>query len=151
METRVCDLSEAPVAQLLELHDREMAQFSPPGTNHSLDLEALMAPDIEVLGAWDGAHLRAVGALKLHADFAEIKSMRAHPEARGTGAGKIMLQGLIDRACEHGFATIKLETGSGPFFEPALGLYRAFGFEPCEAFAQYTPGEHNQLFSLDVS
>lgn len=150
MEIRSTDLSEPDVISLLELHHGEMEQFSPPGTCHVLDLSGLKQPWIEVFAAWDGVSLLAIGALKQHPDFAEIKSMRAHPKARGKGAGRAMLTHLIERARELGFGEVKLETGSGELFEAATGLYRAAGFEPCEAFAGYTPGEFNKLFSLKI-
>ena len=150
MRILACDLTEPDVVALLELHDREMRQFSPAGTNHSLDIDGLKQPDIEVLSLRDGDRLLAVGALRRHEGFTEIKSMRADPDARGTGAGRAMLQGLLDRSRELGFAEIKLETGSGAFFEPALGLYKSFGFRPCSAFTGYQPGEFNQLFALEI-
>lgn len=99
MEIRLTDLSEAAVVALLELHHAEMEQFSPPGSCHVLDLSGLQAPEIEVFAAWERGevdHLLAIGALRRHDDFTEIKSMRAHPDARGTGAGKAMLNHLIE-------------------------------------------------------
>ena len=150
MEIRRTDLSEAAVIALIAFHTREMFEGSPPGTNHALDLSGLKVPEVEVYAAWRGEALLAIGALKRHADFAEIKSMRAHPEARGKGAGKAILAHLIERARAMGLAEVKLETGSGPLFEPAQGLYRSFGFEPCEAFAGYVPGEFNKLFALAI-
>ena len=150
MEIRRTDLSEPEVIALLELHHGEMEQFSPPGTCHVLDLSGLKQPGIEVFTAWDSGRLMAIGALKQHEGFGEIKSMRAHPDARGTGAGKAMLTHLIERAGKLGFGEIKLETGSGPVFEAAVGLYKSFGFEPCDAFAGYVPGEFNKLYSLEI-
>ncbi|MEE4153905.1 MAG: GNAT family N-acetyltransferase [Erythrobacter sp.] len=152
MEVRLCDLTEPDVVALLDYHDRAMRENSPPGTNHSLNLSGLRQPDIEVLALYgEDERLLAVGALRRHADFAELKSMRTHPEALGQGAGRAILAALIERARAHGFATVKLETGSGPYFAPALGLYESFGFRPCSAFAQYQPGEFNQLFALDIA
>ncbi len=148
MDIRRTDLSEPEVVALLELHHAEMQAFSPPGTCHVLDLSGLKAPGIEVFAAWDDARLLAIGALKTHDGFAEIKSMRAHPDARGNGAGKAILTALIERARELGYPAIKLETGSGELFEAAVGLYRSFGFEPCPDFAGYTAGNFNKLFSL---
>ena len=148
---KASDLSEEKVVALLQLHHDEMEQFSPPGTCHVLDLNGLKVPGIDVFAAWDGEDLLAIGALKRHEGFAEIKSMRAHPDARGKGAGKAMLEHLIDHARLGGFDTVKLETGSGEMFEPALRLYEGFGFEPCGAFADYVPGEFNQLFALSLS
>ncbi len=150
MEIRTTDLSEPEVIALIELHTREMFEGSPPGTNHALDEGGLKEPDIEVYAAWSGDSLLAIGALKKHGDFAEIKSMRAHPEARGKGAGKAMLTHLIDRAKALGLGSIKLETGSTEVFAPALGLYKSFGFEPCGPFADYIPGDFNKLYSLEL-
>ncbi len=151
MQIRVTDLSEPEVVALLELHHGEMEAFSPPGTCHVLDLSGLKEPGIEVFAAWNGEQLLSIGALKQHDGFGEIKSMRAHPEARGKGAGRAMLTHLISRARELGFSEIKLETGSGPVFEAAVGLYKSFGFQPCEPFAGYQPGEFNKLYSLEIA
>lgn len=151
MDIRRTDLSEPEVVALLELHHGEMEAFSPPGTCHVLDLSGLKQPGIEVFAAWEEGQLLSIGALKSHADFAEIKSMRAHPDARGTGAGRAMLTHLLQTAKDKGFETVKLETGSGPVFEAAVGLYEAFGFKPCEPFAGYTPGEFNKLYSLQIA
>lgn len=150
MEIRRSDLSEAEVIALIELHGREMDAGSPPGTCHFLDLSGLKVPEVECFAAWDGANLLSIGALKLHDGFGEIKSMRAHPDARRRGAGKAMLTHLIERAREHGFGSVKLETGSGELFEAAVGLYKSFGFEPCGAFGGYEPGEFNKLYSLTL-
>lgn len=150
VEIRRTDLSEPEVASLIQLHTREMFEGSPPGTNHALDLSGLKTPDMEVFAAWEGPRLLSIGALRRHDGFAEIKSMRAHPQARRAGAGRAILSHLIERARELGYREVKLETGSGELFEPATRLYRSFGFEPCGPFADYQPGEFNKLFSLTI-
>lgn len=144
------DLTEPDVIGLLELHHAEMVEHSPPGTCHVLDLSGLKSADVEVFTARKGGALRAIGGLKRHKGFGEIKSMRAHPDARGTGAGKAMLEHLIARARELGFVEIKLETGSTQLFEAALGLYKSFGFIQCDDFAGYTGGDFNKLYSLSL-
>lgn len=151
MQIRRSDLSEPEVVALIEHHTREMLEGSPPGTNHALDHSGLKTPDMEVYAAWNDGQLLAIGAIRKHADFTEIKSMRAHPDARRTGAGKAILTHLIKRARELGHRQIKLETGSGELFEPATQLYRSFGFQPCGPFAGYVPGEFNKLYSLDIA
>jgi len=151
MDIRRTDLTEIEVLALLELHHSEMEAFSPLGTCHVLDLSGLKKPGIEVFAAWNGDTLLAIGALKSHGDFGEIKSMRAHQDARGTGAGKAMLTHLIGRAREIGFGSVKLETGSGELFAAAVALYKGFGFEPCGSFAGYIPGDFNRLYSLTIA
>ena len=150
MKIRRTDLSEPEVIALIELHGREMDAGSPPGTCHFLDLTGLKVPEVEVYAAWDGDDLVSIGALKHHNGFGELKSMRAHPDARGTGADKAMLVHLIDRARDYGHLELKLETGTGPIFEAAVGLYKSFGFEPCGSFGGYEPGDFNKLYSLEI-
>lgn len=150
MQIRRTDLSEPEVIALIELHGREMDAGSPPGTCHFLDLSGLKVPEVEVYAAWDGERLLSIGALKHHDGFGELKSMRAHPDALGTGAGKAMLVHLIERARELEFSSVKLETGSGPIFEAAVGLYKSFGFEPCVSFGGYEPSDFNKLYSLTL-
>ncbi|MEM1052808.1 MAG: GNAT family N-acetyltransferase [Pseudomonadota bacterium] len=150
MEIRRTDLSESEVIALIELHGREMDEGSPPGTCHFLDLSGLKVPEVEVYAAWEGERLLSIGALKHHDGFGELKSMRAHPDARGTGAGKAMLVHLIERARELAFSSVKLETGSGPIFEAAVGLYMSFGFVPCGSFGGYEPGDFNKLYALKI-
>ncbi|BDI61243.1 GNAT family N-acetyltransferase [Qipengyuania nanhaisediminis] len=151
MDVRRSDLSEPEVKQLLALHHSEMRGYSPPGTCHVLDIDALRAPDIDVFAAWDGDRLLAIGALKAHDGFAEIKSMRAHPDARGQGAGRAILAHLLDHARSTGHPSVKLETGSGGLFADAIALYEKFGFVRCAPFAGYTPGTFTRLYSLDLS
>ena len=148
MEFRRAKVDDPAVVALLLHHHREMLANSPPGTAYVFDIQRLAAPDIELVGGWRSDGLVAAGALRHHNGFGEIKSMRIKPEAVGTGAGKVLLQELINRAKYAGHDQVKLETGSGDIFEPANGLYRSFGFEPCAPFAGYAPSEFNRFYSL---
>lgn len=150
MDIRPTDLSEPEVTELLVYHHAEMVGYSPPGTAHVLDLDALLAPDITVLAAWEGDTLLAVGAMKRHDGFVEIKSMRAHPDAVGKGAGRAIVRHIIDAARTAGFERVSLETGSGELFDAAVGLYRACGFKPGEAFAGYQATDFNRFFHLQL-
>jgi len=151
MGIRPTDLSEKPVRELLELHHQEMIAFSPPGTAHVLDMSALLAPDIEVFAGWEGDALMAIGAIRKHSDFAEIKSMRAHPDARGKGYGRIMLHHLLDRSRDLGFELVRLETGTGELFEAANGLYLANGFKRRGPFAGYVDTEFNLFYERAIN
>ena len=44
-----------------------------------------------------------------------------------------------------GVKRLSLETGSFGYFEPAVALYKAHGFEECEPFGNYRP-DTNSLF-----
>ena len=143
-------LADRAIRDLLTLHFEDMHASSPPGTAYVLDLAALDREDIELFGAWRDEMLCAVGALRNHPDFAEIKSMRAHPDARRTGAGRALLEYLIATARDAGHGKVKLETGTGQTFEAANALYRSVGFEPCGPFAGYRPSDFNRFYVLEL-
>ena len=98
------DLSGDAIAALLRLHLDEMYAWSPPCSVHAMPIERLRAPDVTFFSAWDGERLAACGAIK-HLDdrHGELKSMRAHPDYRGKGAGKTILRHLLEVARQRGF------------------------------------------------
>lgn len=152
MMIRIGGLDEPQVIALLELHAREMSDHSPPGTCHFLDLSGLKTPDITFLSAWDGDALLGVGALKqLDASTGEVKSMRATPAARGRGVGFAILDHIVGLARDRSYTALKLETGTGPLFEAAHGLYRRYGFVPCPPFAGYVETDFNHFYALDLT
>lgn len=133
------DLGGAEIASLLRLHLDEMHQWSPPESVHAMPIERLRQPDVTFYSAWDGERLAACGAIKhLSDDHGELKSMRAHPDYRGKGAGRAMLDHLMAEARRRGYARVSLETGRPEPFLPARRLYESEGFAQCPPFADYT-------------
>lgn len=132
------DLTGPEIAALLRLHLDEMHQWSPPESVHAMPIERLRARDVTFFSAWDGERLAACAAIK-HLDDSqgELKSMRAHPDYRGKGAGKSILAHLMEVARQRGYTRLSLETGRPEPFEPARRLYEAHGFVECEPFADY--------------
>ena len=47
-----------------------------------------------------------------------------------------------------GAARLLLETGTQPFFEPAVRLYLKHGFAPCGPFAGYTDDPNSRYLFL---
>ena len=132
------DLTGADVTALLRLHLDEMHQWSPPASVHAMPIERLRAPDVTFYSAWQGSRLAACGALKvLDPGHGELKSMRAHPDFRGRGAGRAMLDHLLDEARARGYTRVSLETGRPAAFRPARALYEANGFAECPPFGDY--------------
>jgi GNAT superfamily N-acetyltransferase len=87
------------------------------------------------------------GALRaLGDDVAEVKRMYVVPAARGRGVSKAVLAALEDAAREHGWTTLRLETG--PLQPDAIGLYTSAGYRPIGAFGAYVghPDAANSLF-----
>ena len=132
------DLSGPEVAELLQLHLAEMHQWSPPGSVHAMPIERLRASDVTFYSAWHGERLAACGALKeLDPAHGELKSMRAHPDYRGRGAGKAVLEHLLAEARTRGYSRVSLETGRPDTYIPARRLYQSYGFAECPPFADY--------------
>ena len=94
-----------------------------------LDLDGLLEPRARLYIAEVNAEPVGIGGLRpLAADEAEIKRMYVRPTSRGLGAGRAILQQLIDDAHALGYRAIRLD--SARFMHEAHALYRRFGFVP---------------------
>ncbi len=132
------DLTGSEVAALLRLHLDEMHRWSPPESVHAMPLDRLRADDVTFFSAWDSTRLAACGAIKHLCDqHGELKSMRAHPDYRGRGAGKALLNHMLAVAAGRGYARVSLETGRPDAFLPARRLYERGGFAECPPFGNY--------------
>jgi putative acetyltransferase len=151
MRVGKASLADEQVRDLLEAHQRNMYEISPPGTSFALDLSGLSAPEISLFGAWEEEVLIAVGALKrLSPKLAEIKSMRTHAGHLGKGAARAVLNLILETARSEGIACVSLEAGTSDDFMPAIRLYQSSGFQPGDAFADYANGPHNQCYHLEL-
>ncbi len=139
MHIRDGGLDDAQVIELLRLHAQGMLTNSPADSCHFLHLSGLKSPDISFWSAWEGETLAGVGALKrIDGEHGEIKSMRTAPGLLRSGTGAAILSHILTAARGLGLKRLSLETGSGEAFEPAIALYRKFGFSDCGAFGEYS-------------
>ena len=77
------------------------------------------------------AEILGTCALIKHSEgLAELAKMGVTKQARGRGAGLLLVQAIIHRASELGFQRLFLETNAR--LEPAIKIYRQVGFEQCE-------------------
>jgi len=145
------DLTDEQSRSLLALHLAGMEANSPPGNMFALDLSGLQQSSVTVWSSWVNDRIAGIGALKILAGgSAEIKSMRTHPDFLRRGVAALLLDHIIATARLRGVERLSLETGSGASFEPALGLYRRYGFANGPAFADYTASAFNQFLHLDL-
>jgi putative acetyltransferase len=145
------DLSGSATRDLVRLHLEGMHAHSPPGSVFALDFSGLTAANVTVWTVWCGGAIAGIGALKDLGDHAgELKSMRTHPDFIRRGAATALLEHIIGVAQSRGMRRLSLETGSGPYFEPALSLYRRRGFVEGEAFAGYQQSAFNQFLHLEL-
>ncbi len=79
--------------------------------------------------AYDGE--KVVGCVALHAcgtpEICEMKRLYVRPEARGTGAGRVLLDAVIAEARAIGYRKMRLDTVE-PVMKTAVAMYRRYGF-----------------------
>ena len=145
------ELSDDRILRLLRCHFDTCHEVTPPGSAHVFDVSRLAAPDIDFWAAWDGEQLLGVGAMKpLDASHGEVKSMHTSEAARRRGVGSAMLMHIIETSRARGLTRLSLETGSFGYFEPAVALYRAHGFEECEPFGDYKLDPNSAFLTLNL-
>jgi putative acetyltransferase len=152
MHIEIDDLSRPEVHALLREHLGNMHELSPADKVFALDLSKLRVPEITFWTVWDGDLLLGCGALKAHSTtHGEIKSMRTPAALRGRGAGRAVLQRIIETARQRGYQLLSLETGSHPAFGVAQQLYRSAGFEYSGPFADYKEDPHSVFMELRLT
>lgn len=145
------DFEDARVKALLTRHLQGMHANSPPGHVFALDWSALQKPAISFYALWEGEDLLGFGALKeLGPSAGEIKSMRTADEHLRQGVAAAILDHIIAEARRRGYSRLSLETGSGPAFEPALALYRRYGFVDGGPFGEYQQSSFNRFLHLEL-
>jgi GNAT superfamily N-acetyltransferase len=114
-------LNEAWISKhfALEAKDREVLN-DPQGTIVAKGGRIFMAEH-------EGAPVGCVALLKMDDGGFEVAKMTVSETVRGSGLGRLLLQRCIDAGAEAGATRLYLETNSG--LGPALGLYRAMGFQ----------------------
>lgn len=143
------DLEGDAIRSLVSFHLSGMHASSPACKVHALPVERLRQPGVTFFSAWVSEALAGMGAIReLDAHHGELKSMRVAPEWLGKGIGEAVLLHLLAVARQRSYSRVSLETGQGPAFEPALGLYRKHGFVNCEAFADYVLDDFSQCLTL---
>jgi len=152
MQIRRDHLDSEDIAGLLREHLLEMAEHSPPESDHALDVEALRAPAVTMWSAWDNGDLLGCGALKeLEDGHGEIKSMRTARAHLRRGVAARLLEHIVGEARRRGYRTLFLETGSMAHFAPARALYERFGFRVCEPFGEYEVDPNSVFMTLDLA
>lgn len=145
------DLSRPPVIALLEEHLRNMYEVTPPDKVFAFDASQLKAPDVSFWTAWNGEELVGCAALKeLSSTDGEIKSMRTPSALRRTGAGRALLNYIIEVARSRAYRGLYLETGCQPAFLPAQTLYASAGFKRCGPFGAYRENGNSVFMSLSL-
>ena len=129
-----------------------MYELSPPDKVFAFEVSKLKAADVSFWTAWNGEVLLGCAALKeLASTQGEIKSMRTPSAHRRTGAGRALLNHIIDIARSRAYRALYLETGSHPAFLPAHTLYGSAGFKVCGPFGSYRENGNSVFMSLSLA
>lgn len=76
--------------------------------------------------------------------------MRTPSAMRRNGAGRALLNYIIDVSRSRQYRMLYLETGCHPAFLPAQTLYRSAGFTVCDPFGPYRENGNSVFMSLPL-
>jgi putative acetyltransferase len=128
-----------------------MYELSPPDQVFAFEASKLRAPGISVWTAWNDETLLGCAALKeLSPIQGEVKSMRTPARLRRCGAGRALLNHILQVSRERRYQELFLETGRHPAFAPAQTLYRSAGFKECGPFGAYKDNGNSVFMSLQL-
>ncbi len=98
-------------------------------------IEKFLPPNGRLLLAFMGNKACGIGCLKsINEEIGEIKRMYVDPSFRQIGAGRALLQSLLNAAKNSGYTKVRLD--SPKFMEAAHSLYRSFGFKDIEPYPE---------------
>jgi putative acetyltransferase len=131
-------LHHPDVRPLLDRLDRELLAAEPEGGTvfvHIDPTEVDPGNGAFFIAYVDGAPSACGAYRRIDGRSAEVKRMWADPARRGEGLGAAILATIEEAAAAEGYEELRLETGE--HLTAAVGLYRRFGFVPCEPWGEY--------------
>jgi ribosomal protein S18 acetylase RimI-like enzyme len=133
---RIADTTDAEAVAGLLAEFRDWIGRAEPGPAEILaSVRRLIEdPDTEYLLAGDPpeavCQLRYRHSVWTASDECELEDLYVREAARGSGLGRLLVEAALERARARGCGRILLDTGEAN--EPALALYRSFGFDGAE-------------------
>ena len=150
-EIRLAAPGDPDAARLIGRHLAQMASQSPAESCHAQGQSDLEDADARLFLLRRDDVAVAMGALKvIEGGALELKSMHTVSEARGSGAGRAMLEYLLDLARQDAATGVYLETGSSDDFVASRRLYASLGFVECPPFSNYSSDPLSTFMHLDL-
>lgn len=151
--------TRAAAAELLEEYLHWIGRVAAESYGLSIDVAAMVESDLNdkskfypprgrfYLLRHEGAYV-GIGCLKpLAADVAEVQRMYVRPNVRGIGAGRRLVERLLDDAKAIGYRTVRLE--SLRVLTAAHTLYRSVGFVEVAPYAANSMKEYQPAADMD--
>jgi putative acetyltransferase len=95
----------------------------------------------------DGELVGSVAVKRLPDGSGELKRLYVRPSVRGIGLGKTLAAKAVERARDHGYSLLRLDTL--PTMEAAQGIYASLGFQPAERYSD-NPIPEVRFFELQL-
>ncbi len=136
---------EPEAVRLTRELDEELGALYPDASIHRVTPAQLEEADGTFLLARLDGRAIGCGALRpIGGRVAEVKRMFVRREARGCGIGRRILSDLESVARARGFASVRLETGTGQ--PEAIGLYESAGYRRIPCFGVYAHDPRSVCF-----
>jgi putative acetyltransferase len=143
IERECADTPEA--AALLRARDSESDALYPPEEQFGIPAGEHVRDDVLFFIVREQGAPIGCGALELHEEYAEMKSVYLTPGARGRSLGRAIVRRLETAARELGYNEIRLETGiRSPW---AVKTYERAGYVHCRRFGAY-PENESSVFMM---
>lgn len=143
-------IRQASLADLLAVFRIETASFDEPWPYAAF--EAYLDESGFLVADEDGAVVGYIVATLVpnHGrPLGHVKDLAVHPDRRGQGIGRALLAHALSVLGARGAASVKLEVRADN--EPAIGLYRQFGFDHFRTVAgYYGDGEDAYVLLCDL-
>lgn len=141
---------DTPAAQaLIAGLEAEMGPLYPRENRFGYSVEKLIAEGVAFFLIRVDEAPAGCGGLQLYgAEYGEIKRMYVHPQFRGLGLARLMLEHLADYARSRGVSVLRLETGI--YQTDAIGLYERMGFRRVPPFGAYKESAFNIFYEKRV-
>jgi putative acetyltransferase len=91
--------------EFLQASDDYAAALYPAESNHMLDIEKLLQPEMRFFGLFIDGAAKGCGGYWAHADCAEIKRVWIDPSVRGLGLSRKLMAHIEYTARRAGFTT----------------------------------------------
>lgn len=138
------------VATLLRMSAEYAESLYPAENCFMLDVVELEADDVTFyLARLDGIVVGTAALVARDDARAELKRMFVHPDARGAGLARALLDRAEADACSTGFREIVLETGTR--HTAAQALYRSHGYRDIPLFGMYIGEEFSVCMAKTIN